>query len=78
MAASCTADEPEAAGALTDHDSARAVGGQKSSPRQQAPVAMRREFGSVIPDLLDAPQNAVTRDAFDAVPPLSRWLQWEP
>lgn len=38
---------------------------------------MRRDFGSAIPDLLDAPQNAVTRMQL-MKPPLSRWRSGNP
>ena len=60
MTASYTGMNPEGTGALTDHDQLwQSVTKILTTPTGSR--VMRREFGSAIPDLLDAPQNAVTR-----------------
>ena len=60
MTASYTGMNPEGTGALTDHDQLwQSVTKILTTPTGSR--VMRRDFGSAIPDLLDAPQNAVTR-----------------
>ena len=57
MTASYTGMNPEGTGALTDHDQLwQSVTKILTTPTGSR--VMRRDFGSAIPDLLDAPQNA--------------------
>ncbi|EPC5230190.1 GPW/gp25 family protein [Klebsiella quasipneumoniae] len=60
MTASYTGMNPEGTGSLTDHDQLwQSVTKILTTPTGSR--VMRRDFGSVVPDLLDAPQNTVTR-----------------
>ncbi|MDM4270898.1 GPW/gp25 family protein [Klebsiella oxytoca] len=76
MTASYTGMNPEGTGALTDHDQLwQSVTKILTTPTSSR--VMRREFGSAIPDLLDAPQNAVTRMQLMGAAALAL-AQWEP
>lgn len=67
---------PEGTGALTDHDQLwQSVTKILTTPTGSR--VMRREFGSAIPDLLDAPQNAVTRMQLMGAAAIAL-AQWEP
>ena len=76
MTASYTGMNPEGTGALTDHDQLwQSVTKILTTPTGSR--VMRREFGSAIPDLLDAPQNAVTRMQLMGATAIAL-AQWEP
>ena len=76
MTASYTGMNPEGTGALTDHDQLwQSVTKILTTPTGSR--VMRRDFGSVIPDLLDAPQNAVTRMQLMGATAIAL-AQWEP
>ncbi|MGF2651537.1 GPW/gp25 family protein [Serratia marcescens] len=74
MTARYTGMNPDGTGTLSDTDHLQ----QSVSDILRTPLAsrvMRRDYGSLIPDLIDAPQNAVTRlqCMSAAVIALTRW-----
>ncbi|MCA7012073.1 GPW/gp25 family protein [Dickeya dadantii] len=74
MTATYTGMNPHGTGTLTDADQLwQSVRDILTTPL--ASRVMRRDYGSLIPDLLDAPQNAVTRLQLmsAAVIALARW-----
>ncbi|NKI75808.1 baseplate assembly protein [Dickeya sp. CFBP 2040] len=74
MTATYTGMNPHGTGTLTDADQLwQSVRDILTTPL--ASRVMRRDYGSLIPDLLDAPQNAVTRLQLmsAAVIALTRW-----
>ena len=76
MTASYTGMNPEGTGALTDHDQLwQSVTKILTTPTGSR--VMRLDFGSVVPDLLDAPQNTVTRMQLMGATAIAL-AQWEP
>ena len=72
MTASYTGMNPEGTGSLTDHDQLwQSVTKILTTPTGSR--VMCRDFGSVVPDLLDAPQNAVTRMQLMGATAIALW-----
>ncbi|ELP2902977.1 GPW/gp25 family protein [Escherichia coli O5] len=72
----CTGMNPHGSGCISDTEHLRhSVNNILTTPRGSR--IMRREYGSLLPELLDAPQNDVTRlQCMSAV--VMALAQWEP
>lgn len=76
MTATYTGMNPHGTGTLTDADQLwQSVRDILTTPL--ASRVMRRDYGSLIPDLLDAPQNAVTRLQLMSAAVIAL-MRWEP